>query len=163
MKNKHSVPQPEPSRFIGIDWADREHDIHTVDQHGNGQSRTVQQSPEAIEEWIGEELAKAGGPIAIILEQSRGALVHALMFRENVILYPVNPQQFAAYRKSYSNAGCKDDVTDAILLARMLRERISLLKPWQPDDENTRLLARFFLRNATQAGRRTNKTHSTAD
>ncbi|MEO2018277.1 MAG: transposase, partial [Fuerstiella sp.] len=67
----------------------------------------------------------------------------ALMFRENVILYPVNPQQFASYRKSYSNAGCKDDVTDAILLARMLRERISFLKAWEPDDENTRMLARL--------------------
>ncbi|MEO2016019.1 MAG: hypothetical protein ABGZ53_16790, partial [Fuerstiella sp.] len=55
------------------------------------------------------------------------------MFRENVILYPVNPQQFASYRKSYSNAGCKDDVTDAILLARMLRERILFLKAWEPE------------------------------
>lgn len=143
MKNKSPVPQTTPSRFIGIDWADRKHDVHAVDPHGNGQSRTVEQSPEAIEEWITDELTKAGGTVAIILEQSRGALIHALMFRENVILYPVNPQQFASYRKSYSNAGCKDDVTDAILLARMLRERISFLKPWTPDDENTRLLARL--------------------
>ena len=143
MKNKLPVQQCEPARFIGIDWADQKHDVHSVDRHGNGQSRTIEQSPEAIEAWISEELAQAGGPIAIILEQSRGALVHALMFRENVILYPVNPQQFASYRKSYSNAGCKDDVTDAILLARMLRERISFLKPWEPDDENTRMLARL--------------------
>ncbi len=143
MKNKLPVQQCEPARFIGIDWADRKHDVHSVDPHGNGQSRTIEQSPEAIEAWISEELAQAGGPIAIILEQSRGALVQALMFRENVILYPVNPQQFASYRKSYSNAGCKDDVTDAILLARMLRERISFLKAWEPDDENTRMLARL--------------------
>lgn len=143
MINNSAVLQTQPARFIGIDWADREHDVHTVDSLGNGRSQTVAQTPEAIEEWINDELAKAGGPIAIILEQSRGALIHALMFRENVILYPVNPQQFASYRKSYSNAGCKDDVTDAILLARMLSERISLMKPWTPDDENTRLLARL--------------------
>jgi len=65
------------------------------------------------------------------------------MFRKNVILYPINPKQFARYRESYSNAGCKDDPADARLLATMLRERIRLLKPWNPDDESTRLLAQL--------------------
>jgi transposase len=86
-------------------------------------------------------LKTAGGrPIAIMLEQSRGALVYALMFRKNVLLYPVNPKQLARYRESYPGGG-KDDPTDAMYLARMLRERITTLTAWQPDDENTRLLA----------------------
>jgi transposase len=86
-------------------------------------------------------LKLAGGrPIAIMLEQSRGALVYALMFRKNVQLYPVNPKQLARYRESYPGGG-KDDPTDAKYLARMLRERIATLTAWQPDDENTRLLA----------------------
>lgn len=62
--------QIRPSRFIGIDWADREHEVHTVDSLGNGRSQTIAQTPEAIEEWINDELSQAGGPIAIILEQS---------------------------------------------------------------------------------------------
>ncbi|MEO2019440.1 MAG: hypothetical protein ABGZ53_34320 [Fuerstiella sp.] len=61
MKNKLPVQQCEPARFIGIDWADRKHDVHSVDPHGNGQSRTIEQLPEAIEAWISEELAQAGG------------------------------------------------------------------------------------------------------
>ncbi len=81
-----------------------------------------------------------GKPIAIMLEQSRGPLVYALMFRKNVLLYPVNPKQLARYRESYPGGG-KDDPTDAKYLARMLRERITTLTAWQPDDENTRLLA----------------------
>ena len=81
-----------------------------------------------------------GTPIAIMLEQSRGPLVHALMFRDNVLLFPINPKQFARYRESYPGGG-KDDPTDAKYLARMLRERITTLTAWQPDDENTWLLA----------------------
>ena len=81
-----------------------------------------------------------GKPIAIMLEQSRGPLVYALMFRENVLLYPVNPKQLVRYRESYPGGG-KDDPTDARYLARMLRELITTLTAWEPDDENTRLLS----------------------
>ncbi len=63
-----------------------------------------------------------------------------LMFREDVLLYPVNPKQLASYRDSYHGGG-KNDPTDAMYLARMLRERITTLKAWQPDDKNTRLIA----------------------
>ena len=56
------------------------------------------------------------------------------------LLYPVNPKQLASYRDSYPGGG-KNDPTDAMYLARMLRERITTLKAWQPDDENTRLIA----------------------
>jgi transposase len=62
------------------------------------------------------------------------------MFREDVLLYPVNPKQLARYRESYPGGG-KDDPTDARYLARMLCERISTLTAWEPDDENTRLIA----------------------
>jgi len=130
--------------LIGIDWADQEHEAYVIDRDGKGGSETIQQTPEAIDAWVADKLAQAGGgAIGIILEQKRGALIHALMFRENVILFPVNPKQLACYRKSYSNAGCKDDRSDAWLLARMLWERKTQLKPWQPDDESTRTIARL--------------------
>lgn len=130
-----------PGLFIGIDWADQKHDCYVIDHEGKTLHQEIQHSAEAIDAWVNEMLRLASGkPIAIMLEQSRGALVYALMFRKNVILYPVNPKQLARYRESYPGSG-KDDPTDAKYLARMLRERISTLKPWQPDDENTRLLA----------------------
>jgi transposase len=66
--------------------------------------------------------------------------VYALMFRKNVLLYPVNPKQLARYRESYPGGG-KDDPTDAKYLARMLRERIATLTTLTLDDKNTRLLA----------------------
>jgi transposase len=136
--NKQSNP---PGLFIGIDWADQKHDCYVIDRDGKGFHQELAHSPEKIDAWVAEMLQLADGkPIAIMLEQSRGPLVHALMFRENVLLFPINPKQLVRYRESYPGCG-KDDPTDAKYLARMLRERISTLKAWQPDDENTRLLA----------------------
>jgi transposase len=131
----------QPGLFIGIDWADQKHDIYIIDRHGKGSHQELKHSAENIDSWVGEMLKLSGGkPIAIMLEQSRGALVYALMFREDVLLYPVNPKQLARYRESYPGGG-KDDPTDARYLARMLCERISTLTAWEPDDENTRLIA----------------------
>ena len=133
----------QPALFIGIDWADQKHDIYVIDRNGKGFHRELEHSPENIDAWVGEMLKLAGGqPIAIMLEQSRGALIYALMFREDVLLYPVNPKQLARYRESYPGGG-KNDPTDAMYLARMLCERITTLTAWQPDDENTRLLAQL--------------------
>ncbi len=130
-----------PGLFIGIDWADQKHDCYVIDRDGKGFHQEITHSPEDIDSWVGEMLQLADGePIAIMLEQSRGPLIHALMFRENVLLFPINPKQLFRYRESYPGGG-KDDPTDAKYLARMLRERITTLTAWQPDDENTRLLA----------------------
>lgn len=127
--------------FIGIDWADTKHDCYVIDRDGKGHHQEILHSPESINTWVAEMLKLAdGGSIAIMLEQSRGPLVYALMFRKDVLLYPINPKQFARYRESYPGPG-KDDPTDSKYLARMLRERIATMTAWRPDDDETRLLA----------------------
>jgi hypothetical protein len=94
--------QSQPGLFIGIDWADKKHDCYVIDRNGNTFHQEFRQSPEDIEIWIGEMLKRAGGdPIAIMLEQSNGPLVHALMLRDGVLLFPINPKQLARYRESY--------------------------------------------------------------
>ena len=131
-----------PALFIGIDWADQAHDCYIIDAQGNGQHQKLTQSPEAIDEWVKQMFQLSGGkPIAIMLEQSKGPLIYALMFRPDVLLYPINPKQFAMYRESYPGGDAKSDPSDARYIARMLRERINTLKPWIADDEATRRLA----------------------
>ena len=138
-----SLNQP-PALFVGIDWADQKHDCHIIDAKGNQFAVELTQKPAAINQWIADMTEKAGGgKIAIMLEQSKGALIHALMFRENIVLYPINPKQLARYRESYPGGDGKSDPTDAMYLARLLRERIDTLKAWLPDDEQTRLLNRL--------------------
>lgn len=138
MKNKS---QTDVGLWIGIDWADQKHDAYVIDLNGNGRHETFVQSAAGIEIWLAEKMEQSRGkPIAILIEKSSNGIFHALMMREDVILYPINPKQFARYRESYRNAGSKDDKNDARLLARMLRERQSVLDPFQLDDEATRLL-----------------------
>lgn len=142
MENETPRGNTAPGLFIGIDWGDRKHDCFVIDQEGNGVQAEVEHSPEHIDEWLTKKIDQAGGrPIAIMLEQSRGSLVHALMFRENVVLYPVNPKQLSRYRESFPGGNGKTDPVDAMYLARMLLERHTTLKAWVPDDLPTRRIA----------------------
>lgn len=130
--------------FVGIDWANSKHDVYVIDSHGSSYHGEIEHSTEAIDGFVSDLLSKANGrPIAIILEQSKGSLIHALMLREDVVLFPVNPKQFANYRQSFRTTKAKSDKDDAMLLARMLFERHRQMKSWKSDDENTRLLDRL--------------------
>ena len=128
--------------FVGIDWADKKHDIAVVNDQGKLEGlRVIEHAVDAVDALLAELLARAEGrPIAIMLEQSKGALINALVLRENVFLFPINPKQLVAYRESFQNTKAKNDKKDATLLARLLFERHRGLKPWKPDDQQTRLL-----------------------
>jgi Transposase len=92
----------EYAAYIGLDWADREHAwcLH-VPGHTALESGVVAQTPEAIEQWVAALAQRfQGRPIAIALEQSRGALLFALTKYEHLILYPIHPARLAHYRKS---------------------------------------------------------------
>lgn len=138
----NSVASAEPVLFVGIDWADKKHDVHWIHADGRHGKMLIEQSPEQIEQLVAELLELAGGGlVAVALEKSRGPLQHALMFREGLTLYAIDPKQFARYRESFASGGAKSDLRDAALLARMLRERIGELRPLRPDDEATRRVA----------------------
>lgn len=137
--------QLEFALLVGIDWASNKHEACVIDPTGKVHSRDqLEQSTESIDAWVNDLLAKADGkPIAIALEQTKGALIYALMHREDVYLFPINPQQLASYRKSFSNTNAKDDVWEAFLIARFLFERRRELRMWAPDDEPTRLVSQL--------------------
>lgn len=89
------------------------------------------------------ESAFSGTTIAIALEQSKGALIHALMKYEQLVLYPINPKQLSRYRDAIHPSGSKNDPGDAKLLAQFLKRHAEQLRPWKPDTEATRKLARY--------------------
>lgn len=131
-----------PVLFVGIDWADKKHDLYWIHADGRSGRREIEQSPEAVEELVIQITEMAGGgPVVVALEKSRGPLQFGLMFRQGITLYPIDPKQFARYRDSFASSGAKSDQGDAFLLARMLRERYRDLKPLTPDDEPTRRIA----------------------
>ena len=89
--------------YIGLDWGDQQH--------------LVQLAP------------GGGGPI----EQRRGAVIHALMQYDFLVLYPINPKALARYREAFDPSGAKDDPTDAALLLDLVCHHRAKLRAWHPD------------------------------
>lgn len=137
----------EPESFpvvawIGLDWADQEHHVRlqAVDSP-QVEARVVPQRPEALQEWVRQLRARfPQGYIAVVLEQSRGALIYALMPYDFFLLYPVPGKSVADYRKALFGSGAKSDAQDSDLLLELLRCHRDRLRLWQPDDALTRQL-----------------------
>ena len=126
---------------IGIDWADREHAFHLIDPQGNELAGDFEQTPEAIGDWVA--MLRNKYPEAIFhvcVEQSKGALISALLMHESIHIFPINPTQLANYRKAMNHGGAKGDPNDARLLAQFLLHYGYQLNQLQPDDETTRKL-----------------------
>ncbi|HEV7373970.1 MAG TPA: IS110 family transposase [Pyrinomonadaceae bacterium] len=128
--------------LIGIDWADRKHDICLLDPTTGGREASILgHSPKTIDEWATALRSRFGGrQLAVCLEQSRGPLIYSLMKYNFLTLYPVNPSTLARYRKAFSPSHHKDDPTDDAYLAELLTHHRDHLRTWHPDSEQTRTL-----------------------
>ena len=128
--------------FVGIDWADKEHDLCLCEAASTQRERArLKQTPEALAAWAAQLRARFGGrPVAVCLEQSRGPLIYALLRYDFLILFPVPPKTLAKYREAFAPSRAKDDPTDAALLLELLLTHRDRLRPWRPDDERTRTL-----------------------
>ena len=126
--------------FIGLDWADQKHDLCLSTAGSQKVEYTViEQSAEAIDEWACRLRSRFGGqPVAVCLEQSRGALIYALMKYDFLVLFPLAPARLAKYRQAVTCSGAKDDPTDANLLWDYLVRHRDRLVPWKPDEPLTR-------------------------
>ena len=73
-----------------------------------------------------------GGPIAVVLELSKGPLVSALQKYDFFVLFPLNPSMLAKYREAFKPSRAKDDPTDAELAVDLVlghREHFNPLPP----------------------------------
>src|SRR5207237_3481695 len=73
---------------------------------------------------------------------SRGALIHALMAYDFIVLYPIHPTTVARFREAFKFSGAKSDPLDTNQILEILTKHMELLKSLNPDTEETRLLAR---------------------
>ena len=128
--------------WIGIDWADQKHDVSLYDvASGKQESLVIRQTPEALQEWLGQLRSKyEGGYVAIVLEQGRGGLLHALMGCEFLVLYIINPKSLSSFREAFYGSGATSDPVDAELMRDMVRQNPSRFRAWRPDDVLTRSL-----------------------
>ena len=101
----------EFAAFVGLDWDDEQHAVCILPAAGGAaQHGEVKQHPEDLAAWVAELRARYGGrPVAVCLEQSRGALVYALMQYDFLVLHPLNPKQLSDYRGALYPSGAKTD------------------------------------------------------
>ena len=140
--NKKEANTEEYAALIGLDWAAEKHDVCLWDAAtGKSRHRVIEHTPEALAEWLAElQGCYPGQRLAVCLEQSRGALMYALMGHAFLDLYPINPVTLARYREAFAPSRAKDDPGDARLLSEILRLHRDKLAVWKPDDEQTRTL-----------------------
>jgi transposase len=134
--------EPQFAAFVSIDWADKKH-VWCLQAAASQQreSGELAHTPEAVEAWAGQLCQRfAHGPIAVALEQSRGALVFMLTKYEFLHLFPVASTMSASMRKALYPSGSKDDPRDADLLLDLLLQHRDKLHGLSPDTEATRRL-----------------------
>lgn len=151
--------------FVGIDWADRKHDI-CLQPAGSVEREflVIEHRPEAIDEWANTLRVRFENlPIAVCLEQRKGPLVHALSKYEHLVLFPVNPQMLAGLRKAFSPSGAKDDPTDAELAVDILLQHREKLRPWAPEDPRTRQIQTLVEARRRRVDQRVRVTNQLTD
>lgn len=132
----------EFAAWIGLDWADKRHWVCLSEEESEEPKEfALEQNPEAIHQWVGELRLRFGGrPVALAVEKPRGTLIHALMEYDFIVLFPINPQALANYRKSLRLSGVKNDQCDAWMLWSFLRKHCRELRGWEPEAARTREL-----------------------
>lgn len=138
-------PLDQFAAFIAVDWADEKH-AFTLQAAGQKkkESGTLEQKPELIGAWVAALRERFGGrTVAVALEQSRGALIHALLSYDFLVVYPIHPTTVAKFREAFKFSGVKSDPLDTDQILEILTKHLDLLKPLHPDTEETRLLARL--------------------
>jgi transposase len=160
---QQSAPE-EFGAYIGIDWADQTHFVSLRDANSQEVKRyKLEQKPEVLLQWVNELQQRFPGQrVAVALEQTRGALIYALMSYEFFVLFPVNPKALARYREAFNVGGAKDDPTDSDLLLELVMLHRSKLRAWRPDDELTRTITLLVQYRRDLVDMRTALTHRLA-
>lgn len=131
--------------FIGIDWADKKHDICLLVGGGEKRERAaLEHRPSAIRAWAENLRERFGGaPIAVCLELSQGPIVSALLEHDFFVLFPVQPATLARYRSAFTTSRAKDDPTDAELALEILLRHPEKLARLEPESHAMRSLRRL--------------------
>jgi transposase len=138
------MSQNHYAAYIGIDWADRKHDIHLYDPTTEQtEDYIIGAQPQEIKDWVMRLQQRYGNaPLAVCIEQKRGPLIYALCQYENLVLFPINPRTVANYRKAFQPSRAKSDPVDAHILVELLKHG-DKLPVWQPETAQIRALRQW--------------------
>jgi transposase len=135
LKDKFSI-------FVGLDWANKKHDV--CFQIGVSDERSfdvISHTPESIDTWLNELRKKKNGNIAVAVELTKGPIVYALQKYSFVTVFPIHGLTLARYRQEMFPSGAKDDPSDAELALDMMLNYPNKVKPLRAISDNTRTLS----------------------
>ena len=133
------------SALIGIDWADKKHDIC---EHPNDTEKyhytIITSKPEALHEWaMSLKKRYPNQKIAVVCELKKGPLIYALSKYDHLVLFTINPSTVAKYRKAFTPSGAKDDPSDALIQVEILTLHMEKLNVIEPESASIRSLAQL--------------------
>lgn len=153
--------QEHYAAIIGLDWADKKHDVCIMPSHTEQfEYSQFAHTPESIKDWsMAIHQRFPGQKIAICLELKSGPIVYALLQYPWFDLYPVAPSTLAKYREAFSSSGAKDDPSDAYLMVDFTLRHSDKLRLISPDNEETRILTRFVEQRRLLVSEKVRLTH----
>jgi len=151
----------EFAAIVGLDWADRKHDLCLQVMPSGAREYTVlEQRPEAIEDWANMLRVRFGNRrVAVCVELRKGPVIHALAKYEHLVLFMVSPGLVAKVRRAFRPSGAKDDPSDAGLILDILEKHPEQVRRLNPDDPRTRQLAALVEARRALVDRRTGVTN----
>lgn len=134
--------ESEFAALIGLDWADRKHDLCLqVAATGKREKSVLEHKPKAIHAWA-EQLHKRfkGAKVAVCLELAKGPIVSALLEHDFIVVFLVQPALLARYRTTFTPSRAKDDPTDAELALELLLRYPEHVKRLTSESSTMRIL-----------------------
>ncbi|HEL8012816.1 TPA: IS110 family transposase [Escherichia coli] len=125
---------------VGLDWADKKHDVCVQFKNGDRIFHVIEHTPEALDIWLNELHQRAKGRIAIAVELKKGPVVYALQKYPFVTVFPVHALSLARYRQAFWPSGAKDDPQDAELALDLMLRYPHKIKAIEVDNPDIRLL-----------------------
>ena len=131
--------------IIGIDWADRKHDVCEMSMETKKyQFSVISSKPEALHDWAMSLTERyPNQQVAVTCELRKGPLIYALSKYSHIIIFPINPSTVAKYRKAFTHSGAKNDPSDALVQTEILTLHMDKLSPILPERADVRALAQL--------------------
>jgi hypothetical protein len=121
-----------------LDWGNQQHAFALQDRGGYSEKGLLDHSPENLHQWLQQIQRRYGArPVALAIEASRGAVIHALLNYPWLTIYPINPITSARFRVAFTPSGAKDDQPDADVLLELVRDHAAKLRVLETQDPQT--------------------------
>jgi len=132
--------------LIGIDWADKKHDVCEYDLNTQQYHYSVILSKsESLHEWaMSLKKRYPHQSVAVACELTKGPLIYALSKYDHLTLFAINPSTVAKYRKAFTHSGAKNDPSDAFIQTEILEKHMSKLDSLRPEPAHVRALAQIL-------------------